>query len=61
MRLSRDNNKYMEKETITITVDVDGSEVTRKFNFDPKFRPDLWNDTIEDMIATIKEAKEVKF
>jgi len=50
----------MEKK-ITITVDVDGNSISREFNFEPMFRKDLWNDTIEDMLDTLEKSNEKKF
>jgi hypothetical protein len=47
-------------ETITITVDVDGSEVTRKYAFDIYELVD-WGERVVDMLDTIKKSDEIKF
>ena len=45
-------------KTLTITVEVDGNEVSRSF---AGVGTKAWNEIIESMIDTLETSKEVKF
>lgn len=46
---------------ITITVDVDGNEVTRKYGIEENNRAETWGEQVEDMLNTIEKSNEEKF
>lgn len=46
---------------ITLIVDVDGSAVSRDYEFDVDMTSPDWGDRVWDMLDTIEKSKEVKF
>ena len=45
---------------IKVTVEVDGSEVTRNYNLESA-EHHAWTPTIVDMVETVVKSKEAKF
>ena len=45
-------------KTLTITIEIDGNEVSRSF---AGVGTKAWNEIVEDMLDTLETSKEVKF
>lgn len=41
---------------ITITVNVDGNEVTRKYSIEQNNRAETWGEQVEDMLDTLEKS-----
>lgn len=48
-------------QTIKLTVDIEGSYITREYAVNEYVDTDTWGERVNDMLDTIKKSKEVKF
>ncbi len=46
---------------ITITVSVDGNELSRNYEYNEFTFTETWGERVESMLETIEKSKEVKF
>lgn len=46
---------------VTITIELEGGELTREYAYGEETDTEVWGKRIEDMLDTIEKAKEVKF
>lgn len=46
---------------ITLTVDVDGSAVSREYAFDADLNDETWGLRVQDILDTIEKSQQIEF
>lgn len=48
-------------KNITITINVDGNEVTRNYSIEENNRAETWGEQVEDMLDTLEKSDVKEF